>query len=380
VGEIIGQRHAGLVDAARAARGAGRIVVGYVGLDVPEELILGAGMVPLRLTADLSAPTTAAQRFGDGGHPVLRSLVARLLGGPYDFIDHLVIGSTPRNLTALPILIRQLHDHDAAFARFHVHQLDLLHADSVSAQRYTQGSIRRLAGVLAEWSGQPQREGEQRAAIALCNESRELLQRYQQLRSDGQHLDGVTALQLHGSATGADRAGFNATLHEWLRTDALRTAPGADQLPRVIYSGSATDTTALYASIESQGLCIVDDDQDFGAGAIGPLVAVNEAPLAAIAAAYAQRTPAAAGWHITARAAWLGERITANRPDGVLFYSAAYDHPPAWEYPALRDAAARHGLGTAQLDPQSYNQPASVAAAAHAFALALRAAPPAASA
>ena len=365
--------HAGRIEAARAARGAGRRVVGYIGLDVPEELILAAGLVPLRLEADVLAPAPAAARFGGGGHPVLRSLVSRLLGGPYDFIDHLVVGSMPRNLTAIAVLIHELHASDPAFARLQVHQLDVLHSDTDSARRFTLQQVESLAARLADWSGRAIGTAELQAAIALCNETRRLLGEYQRLRADGAHLDGVSALRLHGCATGAGREHFNAQLRDWLRADALRGASDAIAVPRVLYSGTATDTTDFYAAIESQGLCIVDDDQDFGARAVGPLVDERAPPLPALAAALAGRAPASAGWCHAARSAYLRQRLAAGRPDGVLFYGAAYDHPPAWEYPALRALAESMGCACALLDERSYTRFDSVAPAARAFADTLRA-------
>ena len=368
----IARRHARRIDEARAAQASGRQVVGHVGLDVPEELILAAGMVPLRLEADVLAATPAVTHFGPGGHPVLRSLVDRLLGGPYDFVDRLVIGAMPRNLNALTVLIRELHGSDAQFARFDVHQLDLLHSDSPSAVAFNLEGMRSLARQLERWAGRPMAAAQLRAAIAECNETRRLLGAYALLRSRGDHLDGVAALQLHGCAAGHERQAFNAQLRQWLQDDALRSHDGR---PRVLYSGTATDTAELYGLIEAQGLCIVDDDQDWGARAVGPLVDEASEPLAALAQRYAQRSPAAAGWPARERRDYLLQRIAMCRPDGVLFYHAAYDHPPAWEYPLLRETFEDAGVATALLDPLGYRDTGLIAAGAAAFAVALRDAP-----
>lgn len=369
---LIATLHAQRIDRARAAQRQGARVVGYVGLDVPEELILAAGLVPLRLEADVLADTPAAARFGSGGHPLLRSLVDRLLGGPYDFIDHLVIGTMPRNLTALPVLIHGLHASDPAFARFAVHQFDLLHSASASATTFNLASVQALAQQLQQWSGRGVDGDRLHAAILLCNQTRRLLAEYAQQRALGDHLSGVTALQLHACALGAGRETFNARLRDWLDRDALRTPA---QRPRILFSGSATETTAFYAAIEAAGLCIVDDDQDCGARGIGPLVDEQAEPLGALAQAYAQRAPAAAGWLSDARQAYLQQRLALCRPDGVLFYNAAYDHPPAWEYPALRSLVERAGIHCALLDAFAYRDMSLVASGATALAELLRTAP-----
>jgi benzoyl-CoA reductase/2-hydroxyglutaryl-CoA dehydratase subunit BcrC/BadD/HgdB len=366
---VIARRHAQRVDEARAVQAGGQVVVGYIGLDVPEELILAAGLAPLRLEADVLAATPAVAGFGMGGHPVLRSLIDRLLGGPYEFVNYLVIGTMPRNLSALPVLIRELHATDPQFARFTVQIFDLLHSASPSASAFNLGSMQSLALQLGLWAGAPIEPARLRAAIALCNETRRLMTEYGRLRARGDHQAGVTALQLHGCARGAQREPFNALLRDWLHGGALHRP---EARPRVLFSGTATDTTAFYAAIEAQGLCIVDDDQDCGARALGPQVDEAAEPLAALAQAYAQRAPAAAGWSAAARRSWLLQRIALCHPDGVLFYNAAYDHPPAWEYPQLRAVVEQAGLPAAQLDAFGYRDIGLIGSGAAEFAAAFQ--------
>jgi benzoyl-CoA reductase/2-hydroxyglutaryl-CoA dehydratase subunit BcrC/BadD/HgdB len=363
--EDIARYHAQHLAGVRAARAEGQVVVGYVGLDVPEELILAADLVPLRLEADVLNPNEAAARFDVGGHPVLRSLVGELLGGRYQFVDHLVIATMPRNLATLAVLFQELRQSDPAFGRFQVHLLDVLHSDSPSATRFTLDSLRRLAQQLDQWSGGRLDDGRLRGAVQACNETRRLLAQHDALRADGRHLDGVAALRLHSCATGGDRARFNAQLRAWLPA----AAPAHSESPaRVLYSGTATDTTTFYAGIEAHGLRIVDDDQDFGARAVGPLVDEHAAPLDALAQTYARRAPAPAGWSSEARRRYLLARIAACRPDGVLFYHAAYDHPPSWEYPLLRAAVEDAGVPSALIDAHAYRDMTLLAGGAGSFA------------
>jgi benzoyl-CoA reductase/2-hydroxyglutaryl-CoA dehydratase subunit BcrC/BadD/HgdB len=190
---------------------------------------------------------------------------------------------------------------------------------------------------------------------------------------DGRHLDGVRALQLYGGASGATRDGFNGRLREWLRTDALRTTTESAPAPRVLYSGTATDTVDFYAAMELAGLRIIDDDQDFGARAVGPIVDEHTPPLPALATALIGRAPSPAGWRHDARSAWLRQRIEDGRPEGVVFYNAAYDHPPAWEYPAQRALAESMGCACTLLDANSYMHIDTVTPAAQLFAAALHA-------
>lgn len=360
--------YAARIAAARDARRQGRQVVGCIGADVPEEPILAAGLVPLRLEADVFAPTPAADRFGAGGHPVLRSLVDRLLGEPYGFVDRLVISTTPRNQSALVTLVRELQGRDPAFARFDVHLLDALHSTSPSATEFNRTSLQGLLQALARWSGKAVHDADLGAAIASTNATRRVLHDFAAQRADGQHGDGVTALQLHACATGIGRESCTAQLRDWLQRDALRRT---DSRPRVLFVGSNTDTTTCYEAIERGGLLIVDDDQDRGARGVGPLLDESVAPLDALVADCARRAPVAAGGRFADRRAFVQQRLAATRPDAVVFWSAAYDHPPAWEYPMLRAVAEAAGLPHVLLDAFAYRDAALFTAGATQFAASL---------
>jgi benzoyl-CoA reductase/2-hydroxyglutaryl-CoA dehydratase subunit BcrC/BadD/HgdB len=314
-------------------------------------MMLAAGMLPVRLEADVLHPSHAADRLGADGHPVLRSLVAELLGGRYDFIDRLVIGSSPRNLTALRILIRELHANDRSFARLETCLVDITHAGRPATEAYNRESLVRFREQLRHWSGRLVTDDDLLAAIALCNDTRALLQRFQHVRRDNGDIGGVTALQLHANASSADRGDFNAYLGQWLAQ--LATSSGSSQ-PAILYSGTAVETTEAYRLIESAGLRIVDDDQDFGARAAGQAVSTDGDPLAALAFARSHRHPSSVSFSTALRRAHLLQRVADCRPDAVLFHAAAYDHPTGWDLPELRQALDGIGMPHETLDPYCY--------------------------
>lgn len=350
----------------------GRVVVGYVGLDVPEELMLAAGVVPVRLQADVLHPGHAADRLGADGHPVLRSLVSDLLGGRYDFIDRLVIGSSPRNLTALRTLIRELHATDPTFTRLETCLVDITHAGRPVTEAFNRDSLVAFREQLQRWSGQQITDDALRDAITLCNESRELLQRFHRVRRGSGHISGVTALQLHASASSPDRAEFNSHLRRWLAE--LATSSGSAR-PRILYSGTATETAEVYRLIELEGLRIVDDDQDFGARTIGLAVATAGDPLAALASACSHRPPSSVSFSTALRREHLLQRVADCRPDAVLFHAAAYDHPTGWDLPELRQALDGIGMPHETLDPYGYRDSARISAGARHLATRLAATP-----
>lgn len=76
----------------RAAASAGQRVIGYVGPDVPVELILAAGALPLRLSGTLDAEAPHADRFVERAFmPEIRSIAAQWLAGALDFLSAVVL-------------------------------------------------------------------------------------------------------------------------------------------------------------------------------------------------------------------------------------------------------------------------------------------------
>jgi len=113
---------------------------------------------------------------------------------------------------------------------------------------------------------------------------------------------------------------------------------------RMIYSGSQTPDASLYETLEGGGALIVADDQDAGSRAIGPLVEPGDDGLDALARRYLARDPAPARWSLPERSRYLADLARRTRASAVLFNIAPWDHPPAWEYPTLRDLLAAEGV------------------------------------
>ncbi|RYD86847.1 MAG: hypothetical protein EOP61_36730, partial [Sphingomonadales bacterium] len=77
-------------------------IVGCVGSDIPVELIHAAGMLPVRLAGNPADSTEIADRLaGTAADPAARSIVAQLLDGTIDYVDHLIIASTPAVLASV---------------------------------------------------------------------------------------------------------------------------------------------------------------------------------------------------------------------------------------------------------------------------------------
>lgn len=301
--------------------------VGVIGLDVPVELITAAGLMPVPVVCEVGS--TGAEAFAEGaGSPLLRSLVEALTEGPYRSLRRLAISSTPSSYASLYALLRELRRGGEALIDTDTHLFDLNRGMAPSMAGLRRQAMAQFQTVLEGWSGQPISGTALADAIEAANARRRVLQAFQTARVAGEpRISGADALAVFAGASTPD----------------LSSRPTLSGR-RTVYSGSETVTPDLYRQIESGGLVIVADDQDAGSRAIGPEVATGGDPLTALAERYFHRDPSPARFTVAERTAYLLALATRARAEHVVFRFAAYDHPPAWDYPSQRAALTAAGI------------------------------------
>ena len=93
---------------ARAAQARGVRLCGIIGADVPEELILAAGFLPVRVRGEAVAGAECAGQHGYLAEPVTCAMLAHLVDGSYDYLDGLVIDRSLEAHTTLFFQLRQI--------------------------------------------------------------------------------------------------------------------------------------------------------------------------------------------------------------------------------------------------------------------------------
>ena len=271
--------------AAARWRAGGGTVVGYVGADVPRELIEAAGHFALRLASVDVDPRRADRILGPGVDEATRLLLAGLLEGAYP-IDRLVLchddDHTVRLYTALRML--DLPGVDLWF-------LDLLHQPRASTDAYDRARLRELAAWLGDTSSLPD-------SIAAANRSRALGDRLAVLRREGR-VSGADALALLGAGTALPTSVYAAALE-----DALNELDPPGLRRSVLLLGSDHDRADLYAAVDELGATVVAETHGFGEALLAGSVDEDGDPLDALVRHYRPRpriAPAAADVQI----AWV---------------------------------------------------------------------------
>lgn len=335
-------------------RAAGGLVIGYLGADVPDELLTAADVLPVRISGDPAASLAEADRYMEPAIDQLaRSQFAQLLdpdtGGR---LDHVVIAHDSEGSVRIFYYLRELRRVEPRPGLPQLHFLDLLHLPTHTSTRYNVARLHELREVLRGWTGHDVPLDRVRAAIRLHNRIRALLAEVAGLRAaDPPRLLGSEALAVIGAGTWMPRAAYAELLQ--------RLLDGAGRLPerpgtRVFLTGSAHDHPGFYTFLERHGYNVVGEDHDWGNGSFEQPVEETGDPLEALAERYQHGAPTTSRYSITDRAAYTARKAAACRADLVVCHLRAGDDGPAWDYPAQSAAAAGAGIPSVALRHQPY--------------------------
>jgi benzoyl-CoA reductase/2-hydroxyglutaryl-CoA dehydratase subunit BcrC/BadD/HgdB len=271
-------------------------VVGYLGDDVPRELVAAAGLLPVRLRGSVPSSERADSILGPGVDAPVRAVLAGLLEGR-PRIDFLLLShdsdSAVRLFTALRVLSRSEPLPELWF-------LDLLHLPTETTASYNHDRLCELLGVLERWSGRPVSDESVAAAAAEAAETRLLLAGVEKLRrASPARLRGSEALAVAGAVATLPAAEANRLLGELL---ADPPEPLPEPARRVFVTGSALVGTDLFRALEAHGLHVVGEH-------------------------FGRHDPAG-----------VADAARAAGAEVVLAWIRSGDDARAWSVPALRDS------------------------------------------
>jgi hypothetical protein len=267
--------------------------VGYIGADVPRELIEGAGRAALRLAPIAGIDTTDADRIlGPGVAASTRRVLAALLEGAYP-VDCVVLCHDSDHTVRLYTALRRLRP------AFELLFLDLLHLERPSSAAYGRARLEELALRLGT-------EDVERA-IEASNRARALGPRLAELRRGGA-IAGADALALLGAGTALPAARYADLLETSLDELALNGGPRMS----VLLLGSEHADDAVYAAIDDLGATVVAETHGWGEPLLAGRVDETADPLDALARYYRTR-PRTAPAPADVQIAWLGAGDEAVR-------------------------------------------------------------------
>ncbi|MFC5819516.1 2-hydroxyacyl-CoA dehydratase family protein [Nonomuraea harbinensis] len=320
-------------------------MVGYVGADVPVELLTAAEAFAVRLTGDPDADSAAGDLYlGTGVDPMARSILSRLLTGAYGELDRIVVAHDCEASLRLFYALRELRRVEPGAGVPEPYLVDVRHLPHRTTARYNRRRIGEFAARLAAWTGRPL---DVAGAVAAHDERRRLLAAVAGLRRE--RPARLTGRQFLAVANAPLPLPEHVALLEKLLSEAAGLP--AHHRRRVFLTGGDHDTPHVYEAIEADGHVIVGEDHSFGDPSFESQVGAGD--LDALAEHYHRGGPYAPASTAAERAAHTAAAARRCHADLLVGYARTGDDAPAWDFP---DQRAALGIPAVLLDRQEYGR------------------------
>lgn len=325
-------------------RAQGGKVVGKLGCDVPDELVMAAGMLPVQIYADPARELVETDKYLEYAFdPMVRAQFEKLVDGTYhDQIDYLAISNSTDVVIRVYLYLRELKRVEPDKPVPPVAFIDWLFTRHRLHQARNEFVVDLFKKQLEEWAGREITDGEIRTAGAVCNENRQALREMAKLRHGGEvRVSGSEALVIIGAGLFMEKAE-----HTDLVKQVTQEARGWPVLegPRVFYTGANQEDTGLYEKIEAAGLVVVGEDIDWGDRSYDRDYNLEYAPIRAVVDRYLFREFSAKKATVAQRVEALDREVDAAGAQGVIFYTNQYDEVTTWDMPSQRKSLNARGI------------------------------------
>ena len=340
--------------AAIAWKEQGGKVVGELGTDVPEEILVAADILPVRVSSDPNKELNYANTYLEQAYePSVFSTFEKIVDGTYDaFMDHLACSHTSDFELRMWLYLREIRRSERQLRVPPVEWIDWLWVRRRMYQEENEKVVARFKDAVEKWTGRLISDDELKAAFKVCNEQHAALREVQALRrAEKPRVTGSEALVITGAGFFMDRA-EHAKLVRQVAADA-QSWPEVDG-PRVFMTGTPQDSIDLYEAIEATGCVVVGEDHDWGDRSFAADCDCDIDPMLAIVNRY-MLAPARTNRTLVAdRVAALDADAEATKADGVVFYMHDRDVSASWDYPEQRKSLEAKGVKTAAFFRQQW--------------------------
>ncbi len=308
--------------------------VGFVGADIPLELLLASGRPFGHLPWQADAPTPTADRWLESSFPGwARSILEQWFAGALDGVADVVFSRADDAAQRLCYYIRELQSRGLLGGPA-THLLDLALIPRATSEAHSAAAIESLAARLgadgSTWPAALARADRLRAQLAQINASR---------GSDGARHERLFRAALWSDAT------------QWIEGVTGQTTDGGR---RLLLTGSMPPDDRLHLAADRAGACIVDELHPGSALRCGPaLDASDDAPALRLARHLQQHATGPRAF--IDRPAQVVARARHCRAAGVILWMTREDEGLAWQVPAQIRALREAGLPFLALTDARWN-------------------------
>jgi benzoyl-CoA reductase subunit C len=326
----------------------GKKVFGWLCTYVPEEVIMAAGALPIRITG-----YNQEMELEDGNAYLYinncsfsRSCLQLGLRKEYDFLDGVIGGSTCDGA-------RRLFDLWRYYLKPPFFQvLTVPRKTHERAQELYCTQVEELKKNLEEFMGVKITDEMLLKAVGVMNESRSLLKELYELRKlDRPLISGEETQEVLNCSFRMPKEQYNLYLKE-LIADLKKNGAGHKAKARLMLIGSVMTNPEFIKSIEELGVIVVTDELCTSTRYWSDPVVLEGAksPLEAISRRYLSNFPCARMYPSTERFDRIVRLAREARVDGIISETIRYCVPYAHDIPLLSDRLKAEGIPLLTLD------------------------------
>lgn len=315
-------------------------VVGYFCTYVPEEILYGAGVLPVRILGSHEPQDVTEPHIFGMYCPFCRDCLAQGLKGRYDYLDGIMIAQSCLH-------IRQ------TFTSWKLHiPIDFSYylpmPNNVQSKRalpYLTGELRVLKEALEKWTGKAITDEDLNKGIEIMNKSRKLTRDLYELRKQSNPaLTGLEAMYAVVASQMVDKKDYNETLQGILEKLPQRPVE-KDSKVRLMILGSEDDDTKFLQMVESLGAIFVVDDHCTGSRYFWNEVTPSQNPLEAIASRYVERVPCPSkDWPERTRMEHIKKLAQDWEVQGAIVIQQKFCDPHELDIPATIESLKQIGI------------------------------------
>lgn len=311
---------------------SGRKVIGWVCNYIPEEIILAAGIYPVRVLGGRAETTKADAYLYSNICSFVRSCLEEAFQGYYDFLDGIVTASNCDHT-------RRLFDVWYRYINTSLkYQLGLPHKATKDSIEYYKDELVRLKQVLENFTGRKINPLELERAISLCNKTRDLLKQLYLLRkAPDPPITGAETMEVVLTGMFLPKERYHAMLEDLLKYLSTRKGQGNGRV-RLMITGSLLDNPQYIKVIEDLGALVVVDSLCIGSRYFWQSVESDgKDPLAALAKYYLSRPPCPRMRPYDMRAKDLKDLAEEFGVQGLISEMIKFCDNAGEEYPLLKE-------------------------------------------
>ncbi len=322
-------------------------VLGYFCTYVPEEILLAADVLPVRILGSHEPQDVTEPHIFGMFCPFCRDCLAQGLKGRYDYLDGIMIAQSCLH-------IRQAYTswemHIPVPFSYYLPMPN--HVQSPRALPYLKAELETFKKAVEEWTGKTITDEDLDRGIEIMNRNRRLLRdAYDTRKAADPPMSGLEAMYMAVSSQMIDKTEHSDIVEESLKelqTRKLETPTGE----RLILIGSEDDDTTFIDMVEKCGSTIVVDDHCTGSRYFWNQVETNGGDrLQAIAQRYIDRPRCPTkDWEERSRIPHIMKLAKDWNVSGAILLQQKFCDPHELDIPIIRKTLEADGIPTLFLE------------------------------